>query len=179
MKWLNRFRPKPRPQWGLCPVQMGNVTIYVTPDYFVEDGIRMPVGMTRALAIAEARDMLLPTKDMVDAIWAAADIKLPPLTIPWDDANTTLRVFQRHNLLIEDQLAGKEITGKLIAGHKKDIVVSNRGGRVAIYGWHRTSGRPIQPYSTVHGWDYHDYSHGLRLVSKLATRNGKTVRLEY
>ena len=28
--------------------------------------------------------------------------------------------------------------------------------RVAIYGWHRPDGRPIQPLSTVHGFRYAD-----------------------
>ena len=38
-------------------------------------------------------------------------------------------------------------------------------GRVAIYGWHWAPGHPIQPLSTVHGAQYVDYSHGVRLVS--------------
>ena len=59
--------------------------------------------------------------------------------------------------------------GPLTAGHKKDLVLTTRlrrrPGRVAIYGWHRTSGKPIQPLSTVHGARYADYSHGVRFVS--------------
>ncbi len=35
---------------------------------------------------------------------------------------------------------------------------------MAIYGWTRPDGRPIQPLSTVHGARYADYSHGVRLV---------------
>ena len=38
-------------------------------------------------------------------------------------------------------------------------------GKIAIYGWHRLTGIPIQPLSTVHGATYADYSHGIRLVS--------------
>ncbi|MDE3029032.1 MAG: hypothetical protein KGH84_11600, partial [Paracoccaceae bacterium] len=46
-------------------------------------------------------------------------------------------------------------------------------GKVAIYGWQRTNGLPIQPLSTVHGAFYADYSHGIRLVSNTAFVNGK------
>jgi hypothetical protein len=46
-------------------------------------------------------------------------------------------------------------------------------GRVAIYGWHRGVGAPIQPLSTVHGARYADYSHGVRLVSNMVFVNGQ------
>jgi hypothetical protein len=69
----------------------------------------------------------------------------------------------------------------LLAGHKKDLVLANRlssnRGRVAIYGWHRGNGDPIQPLSTVHGEYYADYSHGIRLVSRTAYVNGRPVDL--
>jgi len=69
-----------------------------------------------------------------------------------------------------------------MAGHKKDLVVSNRlwrnPGRVAIYGWHQPNGRAIQPLSTVHGAEYADYSHGVRLVARTAYLNGRAIDLE-
>ena len=59
--------------------------------------------------------------------------------------------------------------GSLTAGDKKDVVLTERlwqnPDRVAIYGWHQSNGKPIQPLSTVHGWHYADYSHGIRLIS--------------
>ena len=65
----------------------------------------------------------------------------------------------------------------MIAGQKKDLVVTNRlwrkAGRVAIYGWRTGAGAPIQPLSTVHGARYADYSHGVRLVGALAYVNGQ------
>ena len=51
-------------------------------------------------------------------------------------------------------------------------------GRVAIYGWHRRSGDPIQPVSTVHGATYSDYSHGIRLVARTAFVNGRAADLQ-
>ena len=47
-------------------------------------------------------------------------------------------------------------------------------GKIAIYGWHRLNGAPIQPLSTVHGACYADYSHGIRLVSETVLVDGKT-----
>jgi hypothetical protein len=52
-------------------------------------------------------------------------------------------------------------------------LLASKPGRIAIYGWHRSSGDPIQPLSTVHGARYADYSHGIRLVSEMAILNGK------
>jgi hypothetical protein len=60
--------------------------------------------------------------------------------------------------------------GELTSGPKKDIVLTNRlterSGRIAIYGWYRKNGEKIQPLSSVHGALYADYSHGVRLVSR-------------
>ena len=61
------------------------------------------------------------------------------------------------------------------------MVISNqllsRPGRVAIYGWHYLSGRPIQPLSTVHENTYADYSHGVRLVDATVTVDGVDMPL--
>jgi hypothetical protein len=67
--------------------------------------------------------------------------------------------------------------GVLVAGHKKDVVLSNvlnqRRGRIAIYGWHYPDGTPIQPLSTAHHAAYADYSHGIRLVSQIVMLDGQ------
>ena len=88
----------------------------------------------------------------------------------------------RHNRAVEGQRApfGRSLD-KLTAGQKKDLVLSNRlrssPGRVAIYGWHRKNGVPIQPLSTVHGAPYADYSYGVRLISATAFVNGEAQPL--
>jgi len=86
--------------------------------------------------------------------------------------------FLEHHRLIEQQRqAAGAALGQLISGIKKDVVNANRlrsqPGRVAIYGWHRTSGQAIQPLSTVHGRDYVDYSHGVRLIHQTAQVDGQ------
>lgn len=162
------------------PVEYDGMTIYVTPDYYMESGVRVSVGLTRAFEIADAHNMMLPTTGMVDAIWDAAEIKLDPRPLPPSDEMTSYNYLIRHETIVNEQLkAFGNVRGKLIAGHKKDIIRINRDHpKVAIYGWHRANGRPIQPYSTVHGREYHDYSHGLRLVSKIARKDGRRVELQ-
>ncbi|MBD0375804.1 MAG: hypothetical protein ICV51_09270 [Flavisolibacter sp.] len=72
-----------------------------------------------------------------------------------------------HHLIIEGQRKGRK---GLIAGIKKDIVITGKllhdpkPNRVAIYGWHKLDGNPIQPLYTGHVNWYVDYSHGIRLV---------------
>ena len=65
---------------------------------------------------------------------------------------------------------------KLIACHKKKVVhIDKNSSRVAIYGWHRRSGEPIQPYSTVHHDEDFDYSHVIRPVSPEVFKNSEWV----
>jgi len=165
----------------LVVVPYKGITIFVMPDYYMEDGIRMPVGLTRAFEIADAVGMRLPTPDMVDAIYKAAEIKLSPTPMDWRGAMTSMDYFIRHDAKIEEQLeAYGDVTGKLIAGHKKDIVnIARNSSKVAIYGWHQRNGLPIQNYNArSHHREYKDYSHGLRLVSKNGKdKQGRLVRV--
>ena len=70
------------------------------------------------------------------------------------------------------------VTG-LVAGIKKDVVVTNRlaerSNRVAIYGWHKLDGSPIQPLTIVHHAGYVDYSHGVRLMRRTVTMGNRPV----
>jgi len=83
----------------------------------------------------------------VNEIYAHAKVKLSPepMTSKRDSASS----FYEHHQMIEAQR--KDRMG-LIAGIKKDIVISNKISadpkphRVAIYGWHQLNGKPIQPY---------------------------------
>ena len=159
------------------------IVICVTPDYLAlgddRDYVRVPLGLPAAARIAKAFDMTLPTPHMVDAIYVQADVRLSPAPMTPGPQMSSTGYFLTHNATIEGQLRGR---GGLVAGQKKDVVMANRmaskPGRVAIYGWHRSSGSPIQPVSTVHGANYADYSHGVRLVSKTAYLNGRAVALD-
>lgn len=163
------------------------ITICVTPDYLAvgsdRDFVRVPLGLSAAGQIAEHFNMMLPTTRMVDAIYAQADLRLSPSPMDPTNQMASTNYFLRHNATVEGQRAnaGGRL-GMLVSGHKKDVVLTNRlaraPGRVAIYGWHRRGGNPIQPLSTVHGAAYADYSHGIRLVSRTAFVNGQAVDLE-
>lgn len=98
---------------------------------------------------------------------AIAPVHVEPQPLTQDrDAPAT---FLQHHRIIEEQLAGTE-RGALVAGIKKDVVVTNklleRPNRVAIYGWHYLNGQPIQPVYAGHVDWYVDYSHGIRPVRR-------------
>jgi hypothetical protein len=162
------------------------IVICVTPDYLAvgsnSDHVRVPLGLPAALRVADAFDMMLPTTRMVDAIYAQAALRLSPRPMNPGPQMSSTDYFMRHDATLDQQLVqagGRD--GVLLAGHKKDLVLANRlssnRGRVAIYGWHRGNGDPIQPLSTVHGEYYADYSHGIRLVSRTAYVDGRAVDL--
>jgi hypothetical protein len=161
------------------------VTLCVAPDYLAigsdQEFLRVPLGLPAALLVAERFGFLLPTRRMVDAIYAQAQVHLTPQPLPAGASMRSTGFLQLHDLLVQAQrallgLGADELTG-LTSGHKKDLVLTNRlrsePGRVAIYGWHRGEGAPIQPLSTVHGSRYVDYSHGVRLVSSTAWVDGE------
>ncbi|MFW5881139.1 MAG: hypothetical protein ACOCTP_01295, partial [Roseicyclus sp.] len=171
---------------GIAGGRQTEIVICVTPDYLSvgsdSDHVRVPLGLPAALRVAEAFDMMLPTTRMVDAIYAQADLRLAPRPMTPGPQMSSTEYFHRHDRTLDAQLAGAGgRQGVLVAGHKKDLVIANRlarnRGRVAIYGWHRGQGDPIQPLSTVHGADYADYSHGIRLVSRTAYLDGRPVDL--
>lgn len=148
-----------------------SATFEVSPDYLSigsdDDFVRVPVTPMTAQAVADAFGCTLPTRKMVNDIYKQAPIKLAPL--PLTEDRTAVTTFLQHNGLIEWQRQGKPL-GELVAGIKKDVVITNRlkekPNRVAIYGWHKLDGQPIQPLTIVHVNTYVDYSHGVRLVRK-------------
>ncbi len=163
-----------------------DVTICVTPDYLAVGGdgdfVRVPMGLPAAADIAAQLGFLLPTTKMVDAIYDQALVQLAPSPMPPTAQMESTDYFSRHNRTVDQQrIKASRDPEALTAGQKKDIVLSNRlrskPGRVAIYGWHRQNGKPIQSLSTVHGKNYADYSHGVRLVSGTAFVNGVPVPL--
>ena len=144
-------------------------TYYVAPDYLSiggdRDFARVPLTPMTAQRIADSLQCFLPTRKMVNDIYRAAKVKLEP--VPLYAFRDSAIIFWHHHLIIEGQRKGRR---GLIAGIKKDVVISGkiprdaRPNRVAIYGWHKLDGKPIQPLYTGHVNWYVDYSHGIRLV---------------
>jgi hypothetical protein len=149
----------------------------VMPDYLSigsdEDFVRMPMTPYTAQAFCDAFGFVLPTRKMVNDIWAAAPVHLEPrpLTIERESPAT----FLQHHRIIEEQLKGAP-RGSFVAGIKKDVVIGNalrdKSQRVAIYGWHYKDGKPIQPVYAGHVDWYVDYSHGIRPVRRMMRVNG-------
>jgi hypothetical protein len=175
--------------------QTHEITYQVMPDYLAigndNDFVRMPMTPATAQAIADHFNMMLPTTEMVDQIYENAETRIAPRPMSggqypdWQTGMTTVEYFAEHNRLVERQTSGSgHQNGQLLAGHKKDIVISNRlnsnPNKVAIYGWHNSNngGNPIQNLTTVHGENYVDYSHGVRLVSKSVVVDGRQMSIE-
>lgn len=182
---IGEYRRGNIPSWlrTLVPVTMTRriagrevtVTFHTTPDYLAvgsdDDWFLTPLTPAAAQRLADLTGMSLPTPAMVDAIWHSAAARLGPDSIAPSPAMITVPVFVRHDALVRlRRIADPAPLGGLVAGHKKDVVLTARldslTDRVAIYGWHRPDGRPIQPLYTGHGAGYADYSHGIRLVAR-------------
>jgi len=93
---------------------------------------------------------VLPTRRLVDSIYEAADLKLVPQPLPASEEMRSTAYLVRHDTLIAEQRPCElRQRTRSTAGHKKDLVLSDRllsmPGRVAIYGWHRAARHPINP----------------------------------
>lgn len=152
----------------------------VMPDYLAigsdADFFRIPITPASAMAIADNFQATLITTKISDDVFAVAPIKLAPRPLTKD--RDLVESFYQHHQIIQEQLRGKT-AGSLIAGIKKDVVISNRlqekPHRVAIFGWHNPDGRPIQPLYVGHVDWYVDYSHGVRLMSNRVVINGEPM----
>jgi len=169
-------------------------TIFVMPEYLAigsdSDFLRIPMNLHTAMAVADQFSCLLPTKKIVDAIYDQSTCHFTPQPLPAGPQMTSTEYYRIHNAMIDKQSQSRGFPlGPLVSGHKKDVVLTNRlathPGQIAIYGWHRATGAPIQPLSTVHGAGY---GHGRRpaairprhsagsLVGEGAQRRGNNPR---
>ena len=142
---------------------------FVSPDYLSigtdDDWARINITPLAAQKIADSFNCFLPTRKIVDDIYKAAKIKLEPVPLyAFRDSTPTM---WHHHLIIEGQRKRRK---GLIAGIQKDVVISGKisrdpkPDRVAIYGWHKSDGNPIQPLYTGHIYWWVDYSQAIRLV---------------
>ena len=98
-----------------CPVTVTHIiegktnigTFFIAPDYLAvgtdEDYLLTPMSPNTAQRIADQLGCVLPTRKMVDAIYASAEVKLAPVPIPPSVAMTTVPVFARHNEMVRTQ----------------------------------------------------------------------------
>jgi hypothetical protein len=177
--WLRRLRPVETR--GEIEGQTRSLTFWVTPDYLAvgsdDDHFYIPVSGRTAHRIGELAGASLPTPGMVDAIWAAARVRLIPIRIPPDEHMTTVRVFRRHDRLVQAQRrqhGGR--AGGVLAGHKLDVVLLSAAApdqaQLGVYGWHHRDGTPIQPTHPIADDTPPHFSMGLRLVHRRALIDG-------
>jgi hypothetical protein len=156
-----------------------HVKYLVSPDYLMignnKDYFRVPVTPALAQQIADDFHCFLPTSMLVDLIYQRSNPSLEP--IPLFAYRDSFVTFRHHHLMIEGQLKGKP--KEIISGIKKDIIICSeemfkgKSNKVAIYGWHKPDGKPIQPVYTGHSANYVDYSHGARFIYRKIRVNGK------
>ena len=172
-----RFVPV-RSVWRDSTGRDWKATFFVSRDYVMvgtdADRARVPLTPMAGQQMADALGCFLPTRRLVDLIHAQSRVRLEPVPMyAYRDSTVTM---MQHDLIIEGQRKGR---GGLVSGIKKDVVLCSeealkgRTHRVAIYGWHRGDGRPIQPLYTGHVDWYVDYSHGIRLVRRRVRVNGR------
>ncbi|MFO1077663.1 MAG: hypothetical protein U1E73_08040 [Planctomycetota bacterium] len=161
-------------------------TFWCTRDYLGlgadADWFRMPMTPTLAQQLADRLECVLPTRHMVDLIWANAPVKLAPFPYSPTVYNIlSVSLFHQHHLQIEAQRGGAP-QALLVAGIKKDVVASaligSQPGRVCIYGWHYQNGTPIQPLYAGHTFPHVDYSHGIRLVARTMEVDGAMTTVD-
>jgi len=166
----------------IIDTKLYELTLFTVCDYMAigsdQDYLYIPMTPSTAQYLADSLKCTLPTKKIVDIIYSKAEIKLRPQPIPPSDKMTTVPVFSQHTDSIKQQIFQIELdrsADNIIAGHKKDIIISNKiystdrnYDRVVIYGWHLSENNPIQPVYNGHTALYADYSHGVRLISNIA-----------
>jgi hypothetical protein len=167
--FLKKFTPVPVSITDSASGKKINATYYVSPDYLSigtnDDWARINITPMAAQKIADSFNCFLPTRKMVDDIYNAAKIKLEP--VPMYAFRDSTPTMWHHHLIVEGQRKGRK---GLIAGIQKDVVISGRisrdgrPDRVAIYGWHKLDGKPIQPFYTGHINWWVDYSQAIRLI---------------
>lgn len=156
------------PSWPR--VQLDGETWAVAPIY-------VPfVGIGQAEELARALGCELPSPELVDAVWKAADLKLDASVFVRADHDGTMTSMSSPELLQKqaERIArevGSRSLGRdflLLAGPFKDVV-KTRDGRLGLYGWHRASGVVIQPFYGGHARGWIDYSQGLRLCRRVSS----------
>ncbi len=156
--------------------------IYVAPDFYSvgddQSWRRVPMTPKSAQAIATRWRAILPSRKLARAIYQAADARIPMATFSPGADMTSPAKWREDDAVVASRLPDQRarlLAGQLVAGHRKDIVIGPGldGSKVAIFGGARSAPDPKanpadpwawQPYSTVHGADYADHSHGVRLI---------------
>jgi hypothetical protein len=162
--------------------------VHVLPDYLAlgrdDDFFRAPLRPAASQEIATAFGCLLPTRKTVLAVFAAGTrvgFRGQRKRAACVDMACNECFAQFHRAVEAGRQAVGAPLGALVAGHMKDVIVSNAIHRRVVHGrrpvmifgaWYAGEKDPIQPAVPVHDDRYVDYSHGARLVSGTVTVDG-------
>jgi hypothetical protein len=184
--------------WIRIPVR-GGLEVQVSGDAISFGGIRLCCSQRAAQWVADSLDALTPTTGISDAIWRAANVRLPPMTID-PDPGGAVRYWLQTQDRIQTSLSDFRVARlrrmgpsalllppDLIADVGKDYVLVNRlikePTKCAIYGWRTLAGVALQNQQSPRGASlrhylpFFDYSHAVRVVHRRAWLNGGEVDL--
>ena len=128
-----------------------SVTLFVMPEYLAvgsdQDFLRMPMTLPTAFAVASRMGFVLPTRKIVDAIYRQSAFHFSPEPMTPGPQMGSTEYYRVHNEKIDAQSRARgRVSGTLVSGHKKDVVISPRltsnPEKLAIYGWHQLNGIP-------------------------------------
>ncbi|MGL5830551.1 MAG: hypothetical protein ACRCZE_00185 [Candidatus Altimarinota bacterium] len=175
------------------------VKFQTTVDYLAigsdNDYVRVPITPILAQHLSEKYGWGLPTRTMAHSIHDQADIQLTGIGLVNSDEDQEqmqgIGFIQKHNQKIEKQLGPDGLarlrSGKaLVAGHKKDVIISryvidNPNGAMDYSGLYVNGRTPVQD-TPAHEWTYRDYSHGFRPIGGnviIAHPDGRTETMKY
>jgi len=169
----------------LVPVELDGATWLVAPV------VVAPISIGGAVKLAKDSGFELPTPALADAIWRAADLRVPPhLMVRTTDGvhMNTPELNAQEQQALADYIGARAlgVDYKLLAGAFKDVVVGP-DGHPGIYGWHADhdaavklavkgiaahpcatdgEGVVVQPPYYKHAPEWVDYSQGARLVRR-------------
>ena len=207
-------------QWVTVEVKASSpkVTVRVMPDYLCvgddTDFRHLPLDQHSAQRVADMFGACLPTAKICHAIYRTTpaaqriarndrDYYIKPWTlrkaIKKDWAQTSTAAYDEHSVAIQAAMSKAGIKpGHIVAGHKKDVVVSPRllknPERIAFHGFYDAKGIPAEPCNENGGASFclkeiptvthpetarfTDYSQGVRLMHPVMQVDGalKLVR---
>jgi hypothetical protein len=99
------------------------------PEYLAigtdKDFLRIPMNLYTAAAVASRMGFVLPTRKIVDAIYAQAAFHFAPEPMTAGPQMRSTQYYVTHNQKVEKQSRALGVTqGALVSGDKKDVVVS-------------------------------------------------------
>lgn len=194
-------------------------SVDVMPDYLCvgndDDYVYVPMDQITAQRVAFELGMNLPTARICHAVYEAAgrlaaknqlgaierDYWRKPAerqSAPKDRSQTSTAAYAEHSEAIRERMRSRGLRlGTLVAGHKKDVVLSrglhSNSNRIAFHGFYDGQGVPFEPCrepghslpgckqlpAHAHSGErrFCDYAQGVRLVSDLMIVDGQQISM--